>query len=165
MAAHREIQRACLLSLVVLLWSGCKREPVTCEAKRFLRPSGDRRGISLQQLEPDSVEVEVSADRIQAHPTHLTFTSTDRVTVHWLSYGHVWSMMELTYSAAESKVRIIRPEKNTGDEYPLVKQVEGRDQWVRLGFMSPLCSEWESALDCSKHSDARFLVAEMLCSR
>jgi hypothetical protein len=148
-----------LLPLTLLLvgaLAGCKQRPRECEAQAFFQPA-----------DPGSIRtgVAVPAGRIQSHPKRLTFLPDDRVFVEWVSLGHIWSSMDLSYSPGASKARVIRPEKHAGDAYPLLDELEGKAHRVKLGFFSPLCAPNELAPDCMQHEDNQFLVADMLCNR
>lgn len=134
------------ISLVLVALAGCKRDlPLTCEAVRYLEPADGGQSRVKPIMDPNWDAVEVPAETIQSKPKYIRFQESDRVIVDWLSYGHVWTMMELVYLPKQAKARIVKPESNVGVTHPLVVWGEGRDRRLRFGFFSALCKGKDSA--------------------
>ena len=151
-----------LLALGVLV--GCrKHEPITCDAIRYLEPQDGGRGPIKPISDPDWAGVVVPVERIQSKPKYLTFHDAKRVTADWLSYGHVWTIMDLAYSPGELKARVVKPESSAGDAYSIVMSGEGKARYLKLGFFSTLCEQEDSAPQCAERSGLKFFVVEMKC--
>lgn len=160
------LHRAILWLLLVFV--GCKiqqaRQELTCKAVKYLIDPPERSRDPVKSIaEGDWAGVEIPASKIQSKPRYLTFHEPNRIVIDWLSYGHVWTLMELTYSPAEAKARIVKPESHAGDTYLLAVRGDGKERHVRFGFFSGLCEPDAGALDCPEQPGTRFMVVEMTC--
>ena len=150
-----------LSGLALLALAGCKPRQV-CESQEFFEVLEPMREPGAAPFSIDRPGRKVPRKTLAELPTYLSFLDENHARTGWISFGHISSYAEFSYSPAEGLARNL---KDPADVFPMKRLVDASPERVWLGFRSSVCLGAGGGPCQASSADELFLVADMVCER